>query len=226
MPLFFYQVWAIVRKDLKTEVRTKERLSAMAFFAFLVILIFNFLFKPGSAIMTNATPGIFWISVTFSGLLGLTRSLTMERQNDCMVGLRLTPADSSAIFLGKFLANVVTLLLLEAILLPLLVVFLNVDLWEHLPKLAYPLFLGTLGFASVGTLFAAMSVNTRLQEALLPILTLPVLVPSLLASVESFRAILAGAPMAEITDWLKLGTAFTGLFVAACILLFEYVVEE
>ena len=176
--------------------------------------------------MQTAAPGIFWIAVTFSGLMGLTRSFTMERENDCMTGLLLSPVDRGSIYLGKTLANLFTMAIVEAILLPMLVIFLNISVWEHLLRLLLPLFLGTLGFAAVGTLFSAMSINTRLKEALLPMLTLPVLVPALLAAVESFRAILAGDPLSEVAPWLKLGGAFALLFVTACLLLFDYVVEE
>jgi len=226
MPLFFVQSLAILQKDLRMEWRTKERLSAMAFFAFLVVLIFNFAFEPGSPIMKTATPGIFWIATTFAGLLGLSRSFAIEKQNDCLMGLRLTPADPGAIFLGKMLGNTLTMLLLEMLILPIIVIFHNIDITEALPRLLLPILFGTLGFAAVGTLFSAMSINTRLQEALLPILTLPVLIPALLAAIESFRAVLAGDTLAEITDWLTLGGAFAGLFTAACLLLCEYVLED
>ena len=226
MPLFLHQVFAVLWKDLKTEVRTKERLSAMCFFAFLVLLVFNFAFKPGSAAMKSAAPGIFWVSVTFAGLLGLSRSFAQERENDCLMGLLLSPADRGAIYLGKVLSNLITMGFMEALLLPLLVLFLNIAIYEHLLRLLPVLFLGTLGFAAVGTLFAAMSINTRLQEALLPMLTLPVLVPALISAVESFRAVLEGAPLSEIGSWLKLSGAFAVLFVTACLLLFDYVVEE
>ncbi|MBT3604414.1 MAG: transcriptional regulator [Candidatus Latescibacteria bacterium] len=226
MPTFFTHTLAIFQKDLKTEWRTKERLSAMTFFAFLVILIFNFAFEPGSPIMQSAAPGIFWIATTFAGLMGLGRAFAIEKQNDCLLGLRLTPADPGAIFLGKMLGNMVAMLLLEALILPILVIFLDVEVFAVLPRLCVPIFLGTLGFAAVGTLFAAMSMNTRLQEALLPILTLPVLVPALLAAVESFRGILEGDTLSDIFPWLKLGGAFAGLFGAACLLLFEFVLED
>ena len=118
MSLFLHQVAAILWKDLKTEIRTKERLSAMCFFAFLVVLIFNFALEPGSAVMASAAPGIFWIAVTFAGLLGLTRSFTMEQENDCLMGLLLSPADRGAIYLGKTLANLLTMAFMEALLLP------------------------------------------------------------------------------------------------------------
>lgn len=226
MTLFFFQSLAILQKDLKIEWRTRERLSAMVFFAFLVVLIFNFAFEPASPILNRAASGIFWIATVFAGLLGLSRSFAIEKQNDCLMGLRLTPADPGAIFLGKMLGNAITMLILDALILPVLVVFLNVEIAPALPGLALPILFGTLGFAAVGTLFAAMSLNTRLQEALLPLLTLPLLVPALLAAMESFRAVLAGHPLSEISDWLALGGAFVALFVAACLLLFEYVLED
>ena len=226
MAIFFHQACAVLWKDIKTEVRTKERLSAMCFFAFLVLLVFNFAFTPDSETIRNAAPGIFWIAVTFSGFMGLTRSFISERDNDCLTGLLLSPADRGAIYLGKMAANLGAMLLLEAMLLPLMVVFLNIAVWQHLPRLIPPLLLGTLGFAAVGTLFAAMSLKTRLQEALLPMLTLPVLVPALLAAVESFRAVLAGDSLSDIGAWIKISGAFALLFVAACVLLFDYVIEE
>ena len=130
MPTFFTHTLAIFQKDLKTEWRTKERLSAMTFFAFLVILIFNFAFEPGSPIMQSAAPGIFWIATTFAGLMGLGRAFAIEKQNDCLLGLRLTPADPGAIFLGKMLGNMVAMLLLEALILPILVIFLDVG-WMY-----------------------------------------------------------------------------------------------
>ena len=223
MPLFFLQTLAILQKDLKTEWRTRERLSAMAFFALLVVIIFNFIYEPGSPIIKTVAPGIFWIATAFAGLLGLSRSYAIETQNDCLMGLRLTPADPGAIFLGKMLGNTLTMLILEALILPILVIFLNLQIAEALPRLILPILLGTLGFAAIGTLFSAMSLNTRLREAFLPLLTLPIFIPALLAAIESFRAVLEGS---KITDWLVLSGAFVALYIAACLLLFEYVLED
>ncbi len=226
MSLFSRQVLAVLWKDLRTEARTKERLSAMCFFALLILLIFNFALKPGSQAVGYAAPGIFWVAVTFAGLFGLSRSFALERENDCLMGLLLTPADRGAIYLGKTLANLITMAIREIVILPLIAVFLNVTILDHVLRLLPTLVLGTVGFAALGTLFAAMSINTRLQEALLPMLTLPVLVPALISAVESFRAVLEGEPLSEIAQWLKLSAAFALLFLAACTLLFDYVVEE
>lgn len=216
----------VLWKDLKTEIRTKERLSAMCFFALLVVLIFNFAFESGSIAMKAAAPGIFWVAVIFAGLLGLTRSFNQERENDALMGFLLTPADRGAFYLGKTAANAVTMAVMELLLLPLLAVFFNISVAEHALRLVPVCFFGTLGFAAVGTLFAAMSINTRLQEALLPMLTLPVLIPSILAAVQMTGGVLDGQPLSELTNWLKISAVFAVLFLAACMLLFDYVVEE
>ena len=226
MPLFIRQATAILWKDLKTEARTKERLSAMCFFAILVLLVFNFAFHPGSAEIRSAAPGIFWVTVIFAGLMGLNRSFAVEQENDSLLGLLLTPSDRATIYAAKATGNFLTMAAMEVLVLPLLAIFLNVPIWDNLLRLLPSLLIGTVGFAAVGTLFSAMSINTRLREALLPMLTLPILVPVLLASVETFRAVLEGEPLSAVSNWLKVGAVFSVIFLTASMLLFDHVVEE
>ncbi len=223
---FLRQTSAILWKDLLTEFRNKERLSSMGFFSLLVLITFSFALTPGSPSMIQGAGGIYWIAVIFSGFLGLTRSFSQEQTNDCMFGILLTPADRSAIYLGKMLGNLITMLALQLLLLPLFTILLNVPVFEALPGILLPVLLGTVGFAIIGTLFSAMSINTRLKEAMLPMLTLPIFVPMLLSSVESFRALLEGATLASTMSWIRIGTVFCGVFFVACLYLFEYVVEE
>ncbi|HAA74597.1 TPA: hypothetical protein DCE37_05705, partial [Candidatus Latescibacteria bacterium] len=212
--------------DLLAEFRSKERVSSMAFFSVLVLVTFSFAFTPGSPALIQGAGGIYWVAVVFSGFLGLTRSFTVEQANDCIFGMLLAPADRSAIYLGKMLANLLTMLALQVLLLPLFAILLNVPLFSAMPGILLPVLFGTLGFATIGTLFSAMSVNTRLKEAMLPVLTLPILVPVLLASVETFRTMLEGATLASAMDWVRIGAAFCGIFFVVCMYLFEYVVEE
>ncbi len=223
---FLAQVRAILWKDIVVELRTKERLSSMFFFALLVIVIFNFAFEPGSEAMREIAPGILWVTFTFAGLLGLTRSFTMERENGCMSGLLLCPADRGAIFVGKTLGNIAFMGVVEAVSLPFFAVFLNVAVLPSLGRLLVLMALGTVGFSSVGTLFAAMSANTKMREVMLPLLLFPILVPILLAVVKGTEAALAGEPLAGVSGWLKIAVAFCVLFAAASIILFDYVVEE
>ncbi len=223
---FLAQTGAILHKDLVTEFRSKERLSSMGFFSLLVLVTFSFAFRPGSPSMVEGAGGIYWVAVIFSGFLGLTRSFSQEQINDCMFGILLAPADRSAIYLGKMLGNLITMLVLQVFLLPLFAILLNVPLFGAMPGILLPVLLGTFGFATIGTLFSAISVNTRLKEAMLPMLALPILVPILLSAVETFRALLDGATLASTMGWMRIGTAFCGIFFVACLYLFEYVVEE
>ena len=226
MNAFVRQASAILYKDLLTEFRSKERLSSMGFFSLLVLVTFSFAFTPGSPSMVEGAGGIYWVSVVFSGFLGLSRSFSQEQINDCMLGVLLAPADRSAIYIGKMLGNLITMLVLQVFLLPLFAILLNVPLFDALPGILVPVLFGTFGFATIGTLFSAMSVNTRLKEAMLPMLTLPILVPMLLSAVESFRSMLQGATLGSTMEWMRVGVAFCGIFFVVCMYLFEYVVEE
>ena len=226
MNSFVQQASAILYKDLLTEFRSKERLSSMGFFSLLVLVTFSFAFTPGSPSMVEGAGGIYWVSVVFSGFLGLSRSFSQEQINDCMLGVLLAPADRSAIYIGKMLGNLITMLALQVFLLPLFAILLNVPLFHALPGILVPVLFGTFGFATIGTLFSAMSVNTRLKEAMLPMLTLPILVPMLLSAVESFRSMLQGATLGSTMEWMRVGVAFCGIFFVVCMYLFEYVVEE
>ena len=226
MNVFVRQASAILYKDLLTEFRSKERLSSMGFFSLLVLVTFSFAFTPGSPSMVEGAGGIYWVSVVFSGFLGLSRSFSQEQINDCMLGVLLAPADRSAIYIGKMLGNLITMLVLQVFLLPLFAILLNVPLFDALPGILVPVLFGTFGFATIGTLFSAMSVNTRLKEAMLPMLALPILVPMLLSAVESFRSMLQGATLGSTMEWMRVGVAFCGIFFVVCMYLFEYVVEE
>ena len=198
----------------------------MGFFSLLVLVTFSFAFTPGSPSMVEGAGGIYWVSVVFSGFLGLSRSFSQEQINDCMLGVLLAPADRSAIYIGKMLGNLITMLALQVFLLPLFAILLNVPLFDALPGILVPVLFGTFGFATIGTLFSAMSVNTRLKEAMLPMLALPILVPMLLSAVESFRSMLQGATLGSTMEWMRVGVAFCGIFFVVCMYLFEYVVEE
>ena len=226
MNVIVRQASAILYKDLLTEFRSKERLSSMGFFSLLVLVTFSFAFTPGSPSMVEGAGGIYWVSVVFSGFLGLSRSFSQEQINDCMLGVLLAPADRSAIYIGKMLGNLITMLALQVFLLPLFAILLNVPLFDALPGILVPVLFGTFGFATIGTLFSAMSVNTRLKEAMLPMLALPILVPMLLSAVESFRSMLQGATLGSTMEWMRVGVAFCGIFFVVCMYLFEYVVEE
>jgi heme exporter protein B len=111
------------------------------------------------------------------------------------------------------------------VVLPVFVILFNQSA-ATLPALVGVVILGTIGFASVGTLFSAMAVHTRAREVLLPIMLFPVVVPVMLSAVRLTAAVLDQTPFEEVSHWLTLLVAFDAIFIAASFMLFEYVVEE
>jgi len=222
---YLRKVFAIVAKDVATELRTKEMVSAMFVFSLLVILIFNFAFDLRAENLNTVAPGVLWVAIIFAGMLGLSRSFILERDQGVLDGLLLAPIDRSAIYFGKMIGNVLFISVVEIVVLPIFMILFNQPA-NILPMLVGVVILGTIGFASVGTLFSAMAVHTRAREVLLPIMLFPVVVPVILSAVRLTSAILDRTPFEEVSHWLTLLVVFDAIFVAASFMLFEYVVEE
>ena len=223
---YFKKIWAIVWKDIRAEIRTKEIFSSMFIFSLLVLVIFNFSIDLLEVNPLDIAQGVLWIAFTFSGILGLNRSFLFEKENDRLQGLMLTPVDRSAIYFGKMLGNLIFMLIMEAIAVPIFVVLFNIGICDKIISLAIVIILGTLGFVTVGTLFSAMSVNIKAREVMLPILLFPIVVPVIIASVKSTGAILTGKPFDDIISWLKLIAVFDVVFLVVSFLSFEYIIEE
>jgi heme exporter protein B len=219
------KVMAIIGKDIATEIRTKEMISAMFVFSLLIIFIFNFAFDLRASNLQALAPGVLWVAIAFAGMLGLSRSFILERDRGVMDGLLLAPVDRSAIYFGKMLGNVLFISTVEIFILPFFVVLFNQPL-SSVPLLIGVVILGTIGLSSVGTLFSAMAVHTRAREVLLPIMLFPVIVPVMLAAVRLTAAILDQTPFEDVSHWLALIVAFDVIFIVASFILFEFVVEE
>jgi len=219
------RAWMMVWKDVLTERRSKESLNALVFFSLLLLFVFQFALGPERARVEAALPGLLWLGFILSGLLAFGRTFLVERENDCWEGLVLTPGDKSAIYLGKLAGNVLVMIVVEVVLLVLFAVFFGLDFTPVLPALAAVLALGTLGLASVGTLFGAITAQMRARELLFPVLLLPAVVPVLLASVSATQTVLAGEPLADAAAWLKLLAAADLVYLVVGVLTFEFVLE-
>lgn len=213
----------VAGKDLAGELRSREGLGGMLVFALLALLILSFALELEGNARASLVAGILWLTLAFAGTLGLNRSMASERDQGCLDGLLLTPADRSAVFFGKALANLVLMLLVAAIVLPLTSVLFNANLL--LPGLLGVVVLGSTGYVSVGTLLAAMAIEARTRDMLLPILLFPLAFPVLLASVRASRGLLEGLPAADIQPWLSLLIAFDVIFGAAAWIAFDHVAE-
>jgi heme exporter protein B len=216
--------WAVVRKDLAAEWRSKELLGAMLVFALLVILVFNFALELDLPARQAVTPGVLWVAFVFAGTLGLNRSWALEREHGAWEGLLLAPVDRSAIYLGKALGSFLFMVILEALVLPIYSALYNVNLFQ--PGLLIVVVLGSIGYISLGTLLAALAIQTRTRDVLLPILLFPVVLPALISAVNASAGFLSAAPMDQIWPWLNLLIACDVIFTSAAYLLFEYVVGE
>lgn len=224
MNTYITKVWAIFSKDVRTEVRTKEIFSAMAVFSLLMVLVFIFAL-PGKLLEpADVAPGLLWVAFTFAGVLGLNRSFAIEKDKGSLEGLLLAPVDRSAIFLGKMFGNFAFIAVVEILTVPVFSVLFNYSLfnWGLIPVVL----LGTIGFAEIGTLFAAMAVNTRAREVLLPVLFFPIMLPVIIAAAQATKAVLAERPFEEIAGQLQLMGVFDLIFFIVPVLIFELVIEE
>lgn len=216
--------FAIVRKDLAAEWRSRELFTSMLIFSLLVILIFNFALELDPKTRANVTAGVLWVTFTFAGTLGLNRSMAVEKDRGCLDGLLLAPVDRSAIYFGKAISNLVFMLVVETIVLPVYSVLYNNNLFQ--PGLLVVILLGSVGYVAVGTLLSAMAVQTRTRDVLLPILLFPLVVPVVIAAVKASGGILQGFEFSEIQTWINLLVVYDVIFIAISFMFFEYVVEE
>jgi len=219
-------VWAIIAKDARIEWRTKTAFLSAIVFAILVLSILFFARDPTAVSSLDVAPGALWVTFTFAAMVGLNRAFLLERENGAMDGMLLTPVPRTAIFLGKMGGNLLFVALVEAISIPLFILFYNVSLADRLPQLILVTAMATVAFVSVGTLLSAMVVRTRFAELMLPVLLLPFLIPPVVGAVQVTARILAGRPLNEMMGWLKLLAAFDIAFIVVTVLLFEATLDE
>jgi heme exporter protein B len=221
---FWRAVSAIAWKDLAAELRNKEIVSALFIFSLLVILIFNFALELDKVARENVAAGVLWVTFVFSATLGLNRTFAAEKDRGSLDGLLLAPIDRSALYFGKLLSTFVFILIVEIIVIPVFSVLYNISLFS--PPFLLVVLLGTLGYAMVGTLLAAMAIHTRAREVMLPILLFPVAVPVVMASVRASASILAGAEWGHIAGAFNLVVVYDTIMLAIAIMTFDYLIEE
>lgn len=227
MTSFLGTVWLVTRKDLLIEVRSREILYTTLFFAVSCVLVFAFGFVREGRAIEHAAAGILWIAIAFSGTLALGRAFERERQNDTLRALMLAPVDRPALYVGKLVGVLVLLGAVEAIVVPIVALMFQARLFAHPFLMAGLLIAGTVGFAAVGTLFAAMLVRARSRDVLLPVLLYPITVPVIIAGVRGTAALLQAdvdLPMARA--WLSMLVFFDVVFITLSLWTFEPLMTE
>jgi len=221
MRIFLSQVIAILWKDIRYELRSKQTWLGMGMFALLVLVIFNFTFDLRVDNVSAVAPGVLWIAFIFASLLGLGRTLAAEREQSSMDRLLLCPVNRKAIYLAKLLGNLLFIGVVEIVALPVYALLFNVSLPAALLLIVL---LGTLGIASIGTLFSVMAAATRARELLLPILVFPLIVPVVISVIQATQQLMV--PKVNEPPWIGLLIAFDIIFLSISMLTFQYVIEE
>jgi heme exporter protein CcmB len=214
--------WLILRKDLTVEVRSREIVYTTLFFAVSCILVFAFALVREGKPPEDGAAGVLWIAIAFAGTLALGRAFERERQSETLRALLLAPAPRPAVYLGKLLGIVALLAVAEVVLVPLVALLFQAPLLAHPFWLAGVITTGTLGFAAVGTLFAAMLVRARSRDVLLPVLLYPITVPVIIAGVRGTAALLQPELEIDVVRfWITLLVAFDVVFVTLALWTFE-----
>jgi heme exporter protein B len=224
---FLRVAWIVMRKDLTVEMRSREIVYTTVFFAASCVLVFAFALVREGRPLEDAAAGILWIAIAFAGTLGLGRTFERERHTETLRALMLAPSDRPAIYVGKLLGMLALLAVVEAVLVPL------VGIMFHASFLASPVLMlallvtGTIGFASVGTLFAAMLVRARSRDVLLPVLLYPITIPVIIAGVRGTAALLQATPDEPMARfWAALLVFFDVVFVTQSLWTFEPLMTE
>jgi heme exporter protein B len=223
---FVHTLRAIIWKDFISELRTKEMILFMCLFSFLVLIIFNFAFGSTLEFDPAMIAGILWVAFVFSGLTGLGRSFSIERDRGTYQGLILCPVSPWTIFLAKLIGVFLFTAVMEVITIFIFSILYNTSVLPFLVPLGLITFLGTLGFTAIGTVFSAISATTKARDVLLSILFFPISVPVIIASVKATGIILNGKSFTMIFPWLKILIAFDLIFLLVSYLTFEYIMEE
>jgi heme exporter protein B len=215
-------------KDLRLEWRSRDSINGMLFFSLLVVVVFGVAFDPTSypTLTRQISGGILWVALLFASITALNQSWARELRNQVLEAQRMAPSPASALFLGKALANMLFVLVVEAVLAPIFIVFFNLHVLGDIWSLALVLPLGTWALVVNGTFFAALGLRARNRELLLPLLLLPISLPALLAMVQATTGVLtADLDPIQIATWIKQLGGYDVIFTTICILLFETVLN-
>ncbi len=219
-------VLAHLRKDLRIEWRSRDSINGMLFFSLLVVVVFSLAFDPTAAVSRQISGGILWVALLFATVTALNQAWTREQNHQVLEAQRMAPAPASALFLGKAIANMLFVLVVEAVLAPVFIVFYNLHVLGNAWLLALILPLGTWALVVNGTFFAVLGLRTRNRELLLPLLLLPISLPALLGMVEATTGVLtAQLDPLEINTWITQLAGYDLVFTIVCILLFDTVLN-
>ena len=217
---------SILKKDLRMEFRSKESILAMWIFSLLIFVIFNFTFEVSRLVMLEIAPGLLWVAFVFSGMFGLNQSFSMEKENGNLRAMALMPVDGGQIYVGKFLSVTIIMLMFEALIFPIFIIFYDLQLSLGMFMLIPVLLAGTIGFPSLGTILSAVAVHTRNQQILLSLLLWPLVSPIIIWAVTLTGMVLSGEMTEACYPLLVRVGAFDVIFFTLSYMLFDFILED
>jgi heme exporter protein B len=223
MSRFVVVTRATLTKDLRLEWRSKDAINSMLFFALLVVVVFSISFDPNAEESRQIAGGLVWVAFLFAAVIALNQTWAREVRNQVLDAYRVSPASANSLFLAKALGNFIFVAAIEALMIPLFVIFYKLRALGPAWQLAPVALLGSWALVVNGTFFAAISLRTRSREIMLPLLLFPISIPAILAMVNATTAVLTGEFGAYA--WVVLLASYDVVFTTACLLFFEMVLH-
>jgi heme exporter protein B len=220
----FAQVGTLIAKDLRIEARNRQTLGLVAVLGVLIITVLGLGLGAQNNVAGFSATAVLWVAYLFSGVLCFEKTMAVERNDGALAALLMAPIDRGVIYLAKLISNLVLIVAVAAVVTPAGVLFFGFDLSAAPGTFAGVMALSIIGFAAVGTLFAAMVSSTRLQGGLLAMMIFPIALPLVLCSTQLLMKIFRDgvAPAASAVGVL---VAFDLIFLVVSWLVFEWVLE-
>ena len=224
MPLFLSHILLLAGKDLKIQARTRHTFGLIAVLGVLIVVVLGLGLGPQADVRGFSATAVLWVAYLFSGVLCFEKTMAVERNDDALAGLLLAPIDRSLIYAAKLLANLALMAAVSAVVTPIGVLFFSFDLSAAPLTFAGVIAASMVGFAAVGTLFAAVVSSTRLQGGLLAMMIFPIALPLVIVSTRAMTAVFRdGRPIDRSTLGVLL--AFDAIFLAVGWVVFDLVLE-
>ncbi len=218
-------VWAIVRKDLQIERRTRQTVSLMLMFAVSIVVMFNFALEAKLDAVQNVATGLLWAAIMLAGTLGLNRSIDQENENQAIDAILIAPVERSAIYVGKVISVYLFVLFMDAVLILIFIVAFGKPLYR--PPALLLILLGSFGYVAAGVLVTSITIQTRARSVLLPVLLLPLILPLVLSAASGVASFMVDTPpeLSEVTSNFAIVAAYDLLMLTVGVLTYNYVVE-
>lgn len=220
-------VAALVRKDLRLELRTRESVPAMALFSVSTYVLFHFGLDRDQ-LGGDLAAGVLWVTLLFAAVLGMSRLFVGEREEGGFDGFLLAPVDRTALLVAKAAVFYVFLSAVELFAIPAFaVLLLGPSPWPALPGLLAVLALANAGIAVVGTLVGALAVQTRARDLIAPLLALPLMLPVVIAAAQATSPLLAAGGAGDLAArWPLVLGLYDLVFALIAYAVFDFLVEE